>query len=205
MRINRLLLSLVLLTTSAVPQKSAPPPSGPADSASLEVTMKFIQDKLNAVGNVNYTAHWHDYVDDTDGILRYSFQASNVVANPANCWIKYHLKIVTGTGLNDRDNGFFLPDVQGFVVTKGEQYENERFVAIGYPSISAKVDPPIFWLVARRPENSQLSVWRKPGENAFVFTDEETANGVAKAMLHAVELCGGAAKGSETVQNGAEK
>ena len=51
---------------------------------------------------------------------------------------------------------------------------------------------------------SQLSVWRKAGEDAFVFTDKQTANRVAKAMLHAVQLCGGA-KGSETVLNGAGK
>ena len=132
MRINRLLLSLALLTTSAVPQQSVPSP--PADSASLEVTMKFIQDNLNAVGKVNYAAHWQDYVDDTDGIMQYSFEVSNVVANPANCWIKYRLRIVAGTGLNDRDNGFFLPDVQDLAVTTGERYANKRYVASGYPT-----------------------------------------------------------------------
>ncbi len=193
MRINRLVMSLVLLTTSAVPQRSVPPPPNPpADTASLAVTMKFIQDKLNAVGNVHYAAHWHDDVDDTDGVTTYNFEQSNVVADPANCWIKYHLRIVAGTGLNDRDNGFFLPDVQDLAVTTGEQYAHEHYVASGYPTISAKVDPPIFWLVTRRPgNNSQSSVWRRAGEDAFVFTDEETANRVANAMHHAVELCGG--------------
>jgi hypothetical protein len=206
MRINRLLLSLVFLTTSAMPQRSAlSPPNSPADTASLEVTMKSIQDNLNAVGNVHYAAHWHDYVDDTDGATQYSFEESNVVASPASCWIKYHLKFVAGTALNDRDNGIFLPDVQDLVVTTGEQYANKHYVASGYPTVSAKVDPPIFWLVTRRPENnSQLSVWRKAGEDAFIFTDEETANRVAKAMLHAIELCGGGTK-NEAVQNGAEK
>ncbi len=204
MRINRLLLTLALLTTSAVPQQSVPSP--PADTASLADTMKFIQDQLNAVGNVHYAAHWHDYGDDTDGVTQYSFEQSSVIADPGSCWIKYHLKIVAGTGLNDRDNGFFLPDVQNLVVTTGEQYADKHYIASGYPNVSAKVDPPVFWLVARRPEDmSRLSVWRRAGENAFVFTDEETANRVAKAMLHAVQLCGGGAKVSETLLNGAGK
>ena len=101
MRINRLLLSLALLTASAVPQQSVPPhPDPTADSASLEVTMKFIQDNLNAVGKVNYAAHWRNDVDNTDGIMQYSFEVSNVVANPANCWINYRLRIVAGTGFS---------------------------------------------------------------------------------------------------------
>jgi hypothetical protein len=203
LRINRLLLSLALLTISAVSQQSVPSP--PADTASLADTMKFLQDQLNAVGSVHYAEHWHDYVDDTDGVTQHSFEQSNVAADPASCWIKYHLKIVAGAGLNDRDNGFFLPDVQDLVVTTGEQYANRHYVASGYPNVSAKVDPPVFWLVARRPDDmSRLSLWRRAGENAFVFTDEDTANRVAKAMLHAVQLCGGA-KVSETVLNGAGK
>ena len=204
MRINRLLLSLALLTTSAVPQQSVHSPSDPpADSASLDDTMKFIQDKLNAVGNVNYAAHWHDYGDGTDGLTQYSFKQSNVAADPASCWIKYHLKIVTGTGLNDRDNGLYLPDVQDLVVTTGEQYANKHFLEGQLTLLS--LENRSSHLLARGSKTGKdepaLGV-AKAGENVFVFTDEETANRVAKAMLHAVELCGGA-KGSETVQNGA--
>jgi len=200
-------MSLVLLATSAVPQQSVPlPPDPAAGTGSLESTMKFIQDQLNAVGKVNYATHWHDYVDETDGVAQYSFEQSHVTADPASCWIRFHVKIVAGTALNDRDNGFFLPDVQDVVVTTGEQYANKHYIASGYPSISAKVDPSIFWLVTQRPGNySQASVWRRAGEDAFVFTDQETASRVAKAMRHAVELCGGGPKSTETTRNGAEK
>ena len=193
MGINRLLLILVLLTTPAEPQqKVPPPPNAPADSPSLEVTMKFIQDKLNAVGTVNYTVHWHDNAEDTNGVVRMSLEESTVVADPTICWIKYHLKIVDGTALDERDNGFFLSDVQDLAVITGEQYTNKHYAANGYPTVDSKIDPPIFWLVARRSGNkSQLSGGRTAGEDAFVFTNEEMANRVAKAMLHAVELCGG--------------
>jgi len=193
MRIDSLLLSLVLLTPSAAPQQGvSPATSPPADNSSIEVTMKFIQDKLNAVGKVNYTLHWHDNADDTYGIVQINLEESNVVAEPASCWIKYHLKIVNGTTFDERDNGFFLSDVQDLVVARGEQEANKHYTASGYPTVDSKIDPPIFWLVARRVEKeNQLSVAQTAGEDAFVFTNEEMADRVAKAMLHAVKLCGG--------------
>jgi hypothetical protein len=106
------------------------------------------------------------------------------------------LKIVDGTSLNDRDSGFFLPDVEDLVVKTGKQYVDKRYADNGYPTVYSKIDPPVFWVVAHRPEDrSRLSVWRRAGEDAFVFTDEGTANRVAKAMRHAVELCAAGQEG----------
>lgn len=48
-----------------------------------------------------------------------------------------------------------------------------------------KVDPPVFVLLVRGPD--------KKGSDFFFF-DEKMANRVAKAMMHAVELCGGGSK-----------
>jgi hypothetical protein len=46
----------------------------------------------------------------------------------------------------------------------------------------SRIAPPLFALAAKRP---------KQGENVFLFSDEDMANRVAKAMIHATELCGG--------------
>jgi hypothetical protein len=50
---------------------------------------------------------------------------------------------------------------------------------------SYKQDPPLFVLKVRKTDK---------GTSGFNFFDEQLANRVAKAMVHAVELCGGGRK-----------
>ncbi len=54
--------------------------------------------------------------------------------------------------------------------------------ASGAPEWSFKIEPPIITLLVRK--NTKET-------NVLRFSDEDMANRVAKAMLHAVELCGG--------------
>jgi len=46
--------------------------------------------------------------------------------------------------------------------------------------------PPVWVIVARTPENS-----KDPNPDQLFFRDSEMANRIAKALVHAVELCGG--------------
>jgi hypothetical protein len=75
--------------------------------------------------------------------------------------------------------------VQDIVVLPQEQNQQKANARSGHPEWTPRVEPALFTLVARRP---------KGVENAFLFSEEEMAGRIAKAMVHAVELCGGGNK-----------
>jgi hypothetical protein len=70
-------------------------------------------------------------------------------------------------------------------VMSGEQDFKEIVLAQGRPPGSYKFDPPVYALKVARPHHTF---------NTFYFLDEDLANRVAKAFVHAVELCGGGSK-----------
>jgi FKBP-type peptidyl-prolyl cis-trans isomerase len=176
---------LVLAVSAALAQgkKAVPPPPKPADEGpSLEVTMKFIQDKLNGIGPVNYVVYLHDNVVGNDWTNQLKVEFTKVVANPGECRIGFHGKLENnGVVIQDHDAEFFLKDVKDIVVMLVEEGIKEGETAAGHPSWSVRVDPPIFVLKARTDDTEG---------NTFPFFDEQLANRVAKAMIHAVELCG---------------
>jgi hypothetical protein len=66
-----------------------------------------------------------------------------------------------------------------------EQDFKKKYAAAGHPNREPRIDPPLFLVVARRAANQAIG---------FYFPSEEMANRLAKAMVHAVELCGGGNK-----------
>lgn len=54
------------------------------------------------------------------------------------------------------------------------------------PNWSFKFDPPLLALIVHGTNTKETHVFR--------FSDEQMSNHVAKAMVHAVELCGGGGK-----------
>jgi hypothetical protein len=150
---------------------------------SLEATMKFIQDKLNSIGPVKYVTHAHDARNGGDWTNKFEDEVSGLVANPSVCRIYYHwFSGVEGTVTMDKEVGFALYDVQRIRVLTREELFNSDNAATGRASWTAKVEPSVYVLLVQRPA---------PRENQFVFFDEGLANQVAKALEHAVELCGG--------------
>jgi hypothetical protein len=176
-----------LLGASALAQTAVVPPPRPGDSGpSLAVTMEFIQAKLSEQGSVNYMSYYQDSASGQQWTEQFSDEISNVTANPSSCRIDYHWKItLDGAVTLDQDAGFSLSDVQDLAVMTGEMHQKKVNTAAGVPTQDSRIDPPVFVLVVRRTRNA---------ENPFVFTEEEMANRVAKAMVHAVELCGGGQK-----------
>jgi hypothetical protein len=98
-------------------------------------------------------------------------------------------------------------DVEKIEVESAEQFLNGHFAQRAHPEVTATVTPPNFVLVlnASKPlfsfhrndtrGNSPAHDSDIAGkDHEFAFRDEETANRVAKAMVHAVELCGGGSK-----------
>jgi hypothetical protein len=185
----------VLLIGPALAQQPvapSPTPQPTASGPSLAVTMQFIQDKLND----NNKASW---IDSTQGVLgavpdTVTHEISNVVADQSQCRISYHLFtkhsasyrwVPTSDGKNNKgeDSSFSLRAVQEIVVKPWEQFETEWLAKNGHPDTTVtSVNPPMTALVVRQPHGV---------ENVFTFTDAALADRLAKAMVHAVELCGG--------------
>lgn len=158
------------------PSAAAPTTSGP----SLAETMKFIQDKLNGMGKVYFVVH----VQYSDGGYhdRRVSEYSNVIADQNQCLISYHEESWSNDRQMPDENWVFsLRDVQEIVVKPEEQASNEGRAGEGVVSIS----PPVTRLEARCPHGHRYK---------FVFADADLADRVAKAMLHAVKLCGGGSK-----------
>lgn len=182
-------MCLVFLAVSAAlaqEKKTVPPPPKPADDGpSLEVTMKFIQDKLGEQGTFNFVLAVHAPREDKDWSVRMMQEASSVRADAAACGILYHYRsAVNGASTADTDLGINLKDVKDLTVLTGEQNQSNNDTDAGNPGRSYSITPEFYVLRVRR---GNLF-------NRFNFHEEEMANRVAKAMVHAVELCGGGSK-----------
>lgn len=190
MRIVTAILMVAISGAMALAQQSVPPPPQPAPDKpagpSLEVTMKFIQDKLNEIGTVNFAGYVHDSANNTDGVQKFSATFSNVVANPGACTLSYHrLVINNGSREHDEDVAFNLRDVQSIAVLPDEQDWQMYLARNGDTTKTVKDIPDISALVFK------LNNGKDP---TIRFYDQEMADRVAKALVHAVELCGGGPK-----------
>jgi len=187
-KFTTIFLFVVLVVSAALAQqkKTVPPPPKPANKGlTLQETMKFIQDKLNDVGPVNFTHYLHDNATGIDSThVQLKFERTNVVADSGACRVSYHDKLgVDGSPSQETNHWFPLNAVVDVTVIPLEQSYGEGNAASGHPTYVKKVDPPVFVLRVRGPDKQHSD---------FFFFDERMANRVAKAMAHAVELCGGA-------------
>jgi len=167
---------------------AAPAGSGPT----LADTMKFIQDKLNDNNKTSWSdsdqhkgAHWTDTV---------THEFSSVVADTGQCRISYHIftkhseiyrwmAACDGNNNKGEEISFSLRSVQEIVVKPWEQYETEWLAKNGHPDAT---------VISSAPATTALVVRQPHGvENVFTFDDSALADRIAKAMVHAVELCGG--------------
>jgi hypothetical protein len=192
-------LKAILAQDSVRAQPAEQPPAAvPADTGpSLVETMQFIQNKLNGIGKIAFFAILQDTSSDSNGSTwnqTIQNEISNVVADQNQCRISYHWK-TTNQGSSywekriptarDENDVFSLRYVQEIVLKPFEQSRNELYAMRGSSANVLSTNPPTTVLVVRRPHGE---------ENVFTFTDADLADRVAKAMLHAVELCGGGNK-----------
>jgi hypothetical protein len=162
----------------------------PADGPTLAVTMQFIQDKMNEQGKINYALYTHDNSSGQDSpVYQISIHAANVIANPATCQITWH-KVTTNGGKVgiDKDFSLDLRNVLSFEVRTSTYEAKMEDTANGHPELDKRQDPPYFAVTAKLKGNT---------ETPLFFSSEEMANRIAKAMVHAVELCGGGQKSPE--------
>ena len=194
---------------SAIASQGATPANAPPAGAqtnsgpSLAETMKYIQDKVNQQGKIEFT-NFHRYLATGDSSSHWDSEESQVIAvDPAGelSVQKYYAATnVTATWrLNFKDVGKLE------VLSASDSYHREN------PEFEYQFNPPFFYLyihliggrtVQKHVSIGYAGVWHdktrssdsSTGELRLAFRDEESADRAAKAFVHAVELCGGGSK-----------
>jgi hypothetical protein len=188
MKTLRIIVSVLVLTAiSAAFAQTAIPPQPADNGPSLATTMQFIQDKMNQQGKINYALYTHDNAKGEDWpVYQIGIEVTNVVADPATCRITWHKVTTNGgkVGIN-RDFSLDLRNVLTFEVRTSMWEAKMEDTANGHPELDKRQDPPYFVVTAKLKDNT---------ETPLFFSSEEIANRIAKAMVHAVELCGGGNK-----------
>jgi hypothetical protein len=149
--------------------------------------MKFIYDKLSDMGTVSYVLFAQDTKDGQTWSNSNSYTVTNVRADAASCYIGYHGRgMRDGAVVSEQDSGFYLKDVLDVVIEPEPQYFTEQSAGQGNPNIiTNSTNPTLTALIVRRPKNVL---------NSFPIVDPTLADRLAKAITHAVELCGGGNK-----------
>jgi hypothetical protein len=160
-------------------------PAGDA-GPSLEATMKFIEDKVNGIDKVEYAFVQKNPV--TGEVMNSATMTHRVhiTLNPSTCGLHWEHVWLLGDGSGDPKTIPTQPvtvsfkDAQRMEVLTVEEADNRSFAASAKETIA---QPTPYEL------KLYLSSTKKPLQ--FYFFDQDLANRVAKAMVHATELCGG--------------
>jgi hypothetical protein len=160
------------------------PPVSKSKGPTLEFTMEYIQDRLISRGILSYKVSIHDTATGKDWSYEFIDKLSGTYANPSTCQIGFHWKQTrNGEAVTDKETYLDLSGGAKADVLAMDQYLTESAAKAGHDSWSTKVSQSLFVLHIIKADNS---------ESNFVFPDEDTANHLSKAVMHAAELCGSA-------------
>jgi hypothetical protein len=192
---------------AAMPQQDRSSPTNSTDKGpSLEITMQFIQDKLNDIGPVKWVEYYHDKVKNSDWTNKFGAEIKDFVALPKDCRITY--RKFSGNlqlGLTEMDYKLQLKDVANILIVSQLEDQRNTFAAATNGDFNnwlvTSVAPPIFILrvITEHPVEFEAPKFKKEQflpikRIEFEFLDEKLADRVAKALQHASELCGAASK-----------
>lgn len=127
----------------------------------------------------------HDTQTGNDSRYNVTYQITNVVADEDQCRISYHWKSTRGqASLPEADLWFSLRNVQYVQSKPYEQFQTEVDARAGDPNtVTSSTNPPLTVLMVHQSRNIK--------EQPFILDDPQLADRVARALTHAVELCGG--------------
>ncbi|MGA2851331.1 MAG: hypothetical protein ABSE46_20200 [Terracidiphilus sp.] len=204
---------------AALGQQSAPQLAKPADSGpTLAQTMQFIQQKLSEQGQVGWAetlssngviqhrlAQVSDIMADPATCTLYTTETVDSTMDlPKGRVLK------PGATLDDLHTHTLETDtisfkqVEKITVEKLEDLGNQAFAEAAHPEIKVTLTPTVFYVklwatdavfsahtstTKGKQAPVEKDVTSKTG--GITIRDEVTANRVAKAMTHAMELCGG--------------
>jgi hypothetical protein len=157
------------------------------DSMSLADTLQYIQDKMSD-NRLTFTANVTNTTDNSTFQTSYQELTSNVSTDATQCRISYHWAEWMNNAAQpspDVDAAFVLKDVDSITVEPMRQNITDANVDAGKSNYNVtSTDPDVTAILVHRPPSLI---------NEISFTDADLANDVAKAINHAVTLCGGSA------------
>jgi hypothetical protein len=208
--------ALAVSAVGAQEKKTVPPPPKPAHGPSFEVTMKFIQDKLNEQGSFNSAETINVTDGSSQGPNESSFKTSVVEVNPPCGLSLERAEATTSYTWRLRFKDVEKLEVLTLADYRTRQADAAEAVRRDMVHYVFRYDPPVYALAIYhsgkgapfhmyRPKNDFFGELdtditpeqqdASPGQRGrfpeLVFRDEDMANRVAKALVHAVELCGG--------------
>lgn len=152
-----------------------------AQGKSLDETLGFIRDQLAAQGMVTYTAHMHDSADNQSWDSTFTALSTNQVVDAANCRIGYHWRTTVNDSVaQDMDTHFDFAAATGVSVVNREEEVRTQAIGAGHATWTAAISPQVWVVVVKRGSGGAI----------MDFTDENVANRVARAVDHALDLCG---------------
>ncbi|MGB7985883.1 MAG: hypothetical protein WCF54_12030 [Terracidiphilus sp.] len=194
--------------------------SGP----SLAETLHFIQEKLSATGQVSWAftrsdrpgytilnvLQSHEVMADPGACALYSTGIIDTNINlPAGRMLKQGGS-VTPDDLHIHSveiDSIPFKQIENITVEKLQDFDNQTMAEAAHPEVTFTVTPSVFVVRVYAsstvfPVHTSTTTGKKATvekdktdkANCIVVRDEETANKIAKAMTHAMELCGGGAK-----------
>lgn len=178
MHFRRTVFAITGLVTAFSLQAAAPSKnSGP----SLQATMQFIQDKLTDSGTVSFVVVFLSPAgysrQETRDVVMTDFRG-----DPQTCILSYRYRL----GGVMRDHQLQLRGAQDVVVEPLKSAWTKQAALIGDPEAVSSVTPEMTALSVRLSHNKFAE--------EFDFVDADLADRVAKAIAHAIELCGGGSK-----------
>src|SRR5579859_4601443 len=167
-------LAFVLTSALLLPAQSVPPPPKPSDSGpSLEVTMKYIQEKLNAQGVLSWMSWYRN--TQPPGASQWAGQSStptpeseevaDATPDPKGCALRVRFKTTYNSKANtDQDASISFKEIEKLeVTTLQEEFQRYRVIPPGNPDIRAEVSPEFGFSSSVSPiirgSGSILSFW----------------------------------------------
>jgi hypothetical protein len=208
------------LAIPACAQQGAPPPAIATDNGpTLAATMQFIQEKLSQQGQVGWAETisnqpgWTlrrlvslaDVMADPAACTLYTTETVDATTDlPKGRVLKPGFTVDDLHTRTVETDTISFKQVEKVTVEKEQDIENEALAEAAHPDVTLTATPTTFY-VKLWASNAVFSIHasttkgkHEPMEkdatskkDGFVFRDEDTANRVAKAMTHAMELCGG--------------
>jgi hypothetical protein len=182
----------MLTLGTAWAQDIAPPPRPGDNGPSLEATLKFIEAHLGDSGVINYR---EDYIaDPKKGKMEKvegGWEISNAASNPRTCEISFQSRFwVVGQREVKQTIRFSFGDVRKLMVMPYKDASN-----LNSTLTTTNVVPDVYALVVMfQGKKLHFQTGKKLADDSrfdFHFIEEDLAQRLAKAMVHAVELCGG--------------
>jgi hypothetical protein len=193
-----------IVSQGAAPTNAPPVGAQTNNGPSLAETMKYIQDKMNQQGKIVFTRFYRDPATGESSSSQCSEEDQVIAVDPAGGL--FFQSSGEYTNNNDTDTWRLnFKDVGKLEVLSGSDAWSRN-----NPEYEYQISPQYFYLyihfIAGR--TVQVHVIRvlsgkhgKPTssdsstrEIRLAFRDEESADRAAKAIIHAVELCGGGSK-----------